>query len=225
MHPQIRILIADDHPIFRQGLRQIILAQEDLSVVSEAEDGETALRQIRDLKPDIAILDLDMPKLDGLAVTRAVRNETPNLEIIILTMHKGEDILNEALDLGVKGFVVKDSAVTDIVGSIRAVLAGQHFISPSVSSYLVGRAGRTIKLENEKPGLRDLTPTERRVLYLVAENKTSREIAAHLGVSTRTIENHRVNICQKLELRGAHALLKFAMENKSHLGQPLPGKR
>ncbi len=220
MHPKIRILIADDHPIFRQGLRQIILAQDDLSVVSEAEDGETALRQIRDLKPDIAILDLDMPKLDGLGVTRAVRNEIPNLEIIILTMHKGEDILNEALDLGVKGFVVKDSAVTDIVGSIRAVLAGQHFISPSVSNYLVNRAARSVKLENEKPGLRDLTPTERRVLDLVAENKTSREIAAKLGVSTRTIENHRVNICQKLELRGAHALLKFALENKSHLGLP-----
>ena len=220
MTVQTPILIADDHPIFRQGLRQIISAQEDLSVVSECEDGQAALLHIRELKPAVAVIDVDMPKLDGFEVAREVRTKKLPVEIIFLTMHKGEDILNESLDLGVRGFVVKDSAVTEIVGAIRAVLSGHHFISPSVSGYLVNRATRTAKLGHDKPGLHELTPSERRILALVAENKTSREIAALLGVSTRTIENHRVNICQKLDLRGSNALLKFALDNRSNLGVP-----
>jgi DNA-binding NarL/FixJ family response regulator len=139
------------------------------------------------------------------------------VEIVFLTMHKDEDVFNEAMDAGAKGYVVKESATNDIVQSIRAVAAGRNFISPELSTYLVSRGGRAASAVRRKPGLDALTATEARVLKLIAENKTSRQIASDLGVSVRTIENHRANISTKLELRGAHVLLKFALEHKSSL--------
>ena len=132
-------------------------------------------------------------------------------------MHKDEDLFNEAMDAGAKGYVLKDSVVTDIIQSVRAAQEGRHFISPQLSSYLLNRNARAASLIKQKPGLNNLTPTERRILKLIAENKTSREIASELFISTRTVENHRANICAKLELHGAHALLKFALEHKSAL--------
>jgi DNA-binding NarL/FixJ family response regulator len=213
---EIKVVIADDHPIFRKGLRQVI-EESGITVVAEADDGEQALARIRESRPHVAILDVDMPKLDGFALARRMREERLAVEIIFLTMHRDEDVFNAALDLDVRGYVVKDSAVTDIVSSIRAVLAGQHFMSQSVTSYLITRGRRANSLRQQKPGLEDLTPTERRILRLVAENRTSKEIAAELFVSYRTIETHRANIAAKLDLHGSHALLKFALEHKSAL--------
>lgn len=217
MSSEIRILIADDHPVFRAGLRQIIEMTGDLKVLAEAGDGMAALAQLRENKPEVAVLDVDMPVMDGFAVVRAVKQEKLPVAVVFLTMHKDEDMFNEAMNIGVQGYVLKDSAVTDIVGSIRAVAEGRPFISPALSVYLLNRNQRTVTLTQEKPGTNNLTPTERRILKLLAENKTSREIAAELFVSHRTIENHRANMCQKLDLRGNHALLKFALENKSQL--------
>lgn len=217
MKNQIRVLIADDHPIFRQGLRQVIEAEPSLRVVADVGDGETALESLRQQRPEVAVIDIDMPKMNGFELARAIRQDKLSVEIIFLTMHKDEDIFNEALDLSVKGYIVKDSAVTDIVGSIKAVAAGHRFISPSISAYLFSRRERAAALVEEKPRLVDLTATERRILKLIADNKTSREIAEQLYTSHRTVENHRTNMCQKLELRGSHALLKFALEHKSQL--------
>ncbi|MFL6227868.1 MAG: response regulator, partial [Pyrinomonadaceae bacterium] len=193
---ETRVLIADDHPIFRQGLRQVVESGAGLRVVSEVADGRAALEGIEAQQPDVALLDVDMPEMDGFAVARAVFEKNLQVGLVFLTMHKDEDLFNEALDIGVKAYVLKDSAVTDIVGAVRAVLAGQHFISPSLSNYLVNRGRRAAALSREKPGLQDLTPAERRVLALVAANKTSREIGDALFVSPRTVENHRANICQ-----------------------------
>jgi DNA-binding NarL/FixJ family response regulator len=212
-----RILIADDHPIFREGLRRLIESENGLEVVSEAGDGRTALREIEAFQPDVAILDVDMPEMDGFDVARAVKEKRLPVELVFITMYKDEEMFNEALDLGVKAYVLKDSAVTDLIGAVRAVLAGSNFISPALSSHLINRHGRANALERKKPGLKDLTPTERRILPLIADNKTSREIAEALFISVRTVENHRSNICQKLDLHGAHALLKFALEHKSEL--------
>jgi len=217
METEIGIIIADDHPVFRQGLRQVIEKDQSLKVVAEAEDGQAALDQIRAHQPEVAILDLDMPKLDGFAVARAMQAERLPTAAVFLTMHKDEDLFNEALDLGVKGYVLKDSAITDIIGSIKAVTRGQNFISPQLSTYLLNRHGRAASLLEQKPGLERLTPTERRILRLVAENKTSKEIAQALFISVRTVDNHRTNISTKLELRGPHALLKFALDHKSEL--------
>jgi DNA-binding NarL/FixJ family response regulator len=214
---ETRIIVADDHPIFRQGLKQVIEAEPGLTIVGEAADGETALGLLQDLKPDLAVLDINMPKRDGFEVVQKVRQKRWPIEIIFLTMHTEEAMFQRALSLDVKGYVVKDSAVTDIVNSIRAVIAGQNYTSPSVTTYLFKRANRSNAASSKVPSLADLTPTERRILGLIAEYKTSKEIADELCIHYRTVENYRTNICAKLDLHGSHALIKFALKHQSDL--------
>jgi len=213
---EITVLIADDHPVFRRGLREVIENSMGLRVVAEAENGAVALRLLAETRPQVAVLDVDMPEMDGFEVVQAARRQKISVEVLFLTMHKDEDMLNEALGLGVRGFIVKDSAVNDITESIRAVAAGQFFISSALSGLLVGRHAAARAL-SERPGLKTLTATELRVLRLLADYKTNKEIAQEMFLSYRTVENHRANICQKLDLSGTHALVKFAVENRSHL--------
>ena len=216
MTSDITVLIADDHPVFRGGLRQVIENAMGLRVVAEAENGAVALRLLAEKRPQVAVLDVDMPEVDGFEVVRTARRQRIEVEVVFLTMHKDEDVLNEALSLGVRGFVVKDSAVNDIAESIRAVVAGQFYISPSMSGLLVRRNAAARALSDERPGLKTLTATELRVLQLLADYKTNKEIAQEMFLSYRTVENHRANICQKLDLSGTHALVKFAVENRSY---------
>jgi DNA-binding NarL/FixJ family response regulator len=217
MKTEIKIVIADDHPLVRDGLRRAIEAAANLKVVAEAGDGQTALDRILALKPDVAVLDIDMPGMSGFDVARALREKGIPSAIIFLTIHREEDFFNEALDLGAQGYVLKDSAASDIVTGIKAVADGQHFTSPAMTSYLINRSRRAAEFRRSKPTLDDLTPTERQVLRLIADYKTSKEIADELGVSHRTIETHRANISAKLELRGSHSLMKFALSHKSEL--------
>lgn len=217
MEAEIRILIADDHPIFRQGLKQVIEGEPRFVVVAEAENGEAALDLIRERQPQIVVLDIDMPGQDGFAVTRAVKEKRLPVEVIFLTMHNDETHFNEAMNLGVKGFVIKDTAAADVVNCIKAVVSGQNYISPSLSTYLLNRSGRARALENAQPSFSELTAAERHILRLLSEYKTSKEIAGELGVSPRTIENHRANICLKLGLQGTHALVKFAAQHKDEI--------
>src|SRR5262245_46907596 len=217
MSSEVRILIADDHPIVRQGLRRTIGLDPRMKVVAEASDGRAALEKIQALQPEIAVLDINMPQLDGFAVARAVREQQLPVKIIFLTVYREETFFDEALDLGAKGYVLKDSAVTEITGSIRAVAAGDYYTSPAMTSYLIKRTAPGGWRGRQKPGLDDLTPTERRILKLIAEYKTSREIAEALFISYRTVQTHRANICTKLEIQGSHALMKFALDHKSQL--------
>ena len=217
MESAVEILIADDHPVVRQGLRLTVESGAGLKVVAEAGDGQEALAKIKELKPRVAILDIQMPLLDGFGVARAVRAEGLDVGLVFLTVYRDEDIFNAALDLGVRGYVLKDSAVSDIVACVRAVASGQHYASPALTSHLVNRSRRAAALVEERPGLASLTPTERHVLRLIADYKTSKEIAAELFISPRTVETHRNNICQKLDLHGSHALMKFALAHKSEL--------
>jgi DNA-binding NarL/FixJ family response regulator len=217
MKCEIRIVIADDHPVFRRGLRQVIETAPDFAVVGEAEDGEAALARILELKPDVAVVDLDMPGKDGFEIMCAIKEQGLAVEVVFLTMHNSEALFNKALELGVKGYVLKDSAVNDIISSIKAVSAGQSYISPQLSGYLLSRRSRADALIKEKPGLDAITPTERRVLKLIAHDKTSREIAAELFISVRTVDHHRANICTKLDLHGSNALIKFAVAHRSEL--------
>lgn len=217
MKTEIRVLIADDHPIFRKGLRSVIEADPRLKIVAEAEDGEAALEQMEAFRPEIAVLDLQMPNLGGFDVMRVIQEKKLPVAVIFLTMHKDERFFNAALNRGARGYVLKESAVNDIIAGIKAVAAGQDFISPQLSSYLLNRRARADALREQKPGLASLTPTERQVLQLIAANKTSKEIGKDMFISVHTVEKHRANICEKLGLRGSHALLNFALEHKSEL--------
>jgi len=217
MNDELSVLIADDHPIFRQGLRQIIESDPRIKIVAEASDGEQAWQRLQETKPAVAVLDLTMPLLDGFGVARAARDERLEVAIVFLTMHKDEHYLHAALDLGVRGYVLKDSAIAEITDCIKAVAAGRDYISPALSGFLINRDRRAATLAAQKPALDQLTPTERRVLKLIAEGRTSREIAGELNIGARTVDHHRNHIATKLELRGSHALVKFAVKHQSEL--------
>jgi DNA-binding NarL/FixJ family response regulator len=217
MSEGIKVLIVDDHPLFRSGLRQVIESDPRFELIGETGDGETALRLIQEKKPDVAVLDVNLPGLSGLEIARHLQGKRLPANLIMLTMHKEEEIFNRALDFGAKGFVLKENAADEIVKAIVTVAAGEHYLSSSISGYLVHRRSRAELLAARKPGLDDLTKAERRILKLIAGKKTSRQIGAELFISPRTVEAHRANICAKLELRGSHSLLQFALENRSAL--------
>jgi DNA-binding NarL/FixJ family response regulator len=216
MGDEVRIVIADDHPIVRRGLRESVEEAAGMSVIGEAADGKALLELIRTLKPDVAILDISMPVMDGFAVAREIGKEHPEVKVVFLTAHQEESLFDEAMALGVKGYVLKESSMADIVSCVNAVAGGKHYTSPALTTYLVGRSGRASGPAG-KQGLEDLTQTERRILKLIAEYKTSREIAGELFVSYHTVETHRRNICEKLDLHGSHALMKFALAHLAEL--------
>lgn len=217
MAKAIKVLIADDHPIFRQGLRQVIEQDPRFGVVDEAENGTRALEVLEKNETDVVVLDIQMPGLDGFDVVRRLQKTRSPVAVLLLTMHNEEDMFQEAMDLGVKGYVLKESAVTDVLQGIEAIARGRHFISPMISEYLFGRQARTDSLREQYPGLNSLTGAELRILKMIAQNMTSKEIAQALNLSVRTVDNHRARVCGKLNLHGIHSLVKFAFDNRSRL--------
>jgi DNA-binding NarL/FixJ family response regulator len=216
---KITIVIADDHPLFLEGLRHAIETDPGLEILAEATDGRRALKTILRLKPQIAVVDISMPELDGLELARRLVDEESTAAVIFLTMYREKNLLDSALDLGVKGYVLKDSAGTDISKAIHAVAEGKHFVSPALTSYLVEASRKPAKPPVEPGGFDELSPSELRILRLISDYKTSREIANELFISPRTVETHRTHICQKLGLHGSHALMKFALSQKDRLMQ------
>lgn len=217
MNDGIKVLIADDHPVFRRGLCMIISADPRLEIVAEAGDGTEAVTRIRECEPDVVVLDVNMPGQTGFDVVREMRSLDLTANVIFLTMHKDEAMFNTALDLGVKGYLLKESAIDDIVEGIKTVARGENFISPQMTTFLFNRSRRTAAFAEKKPTINDLTQTERRILKLIADEKTSREIADTLFTSIRTVERHRQNICDKMDIHGSNALMKFAIANKEQL--------
>lgn len=213
----IRVLIADDHPVLRAGLKQVVEIDPRIRVVGESGNGLDVLEQLGTLKPDIVVVDIDMPGLDGFGVLREMRKRAITSEAIVLTFHDDEEFFGEAMDLGAKGYILKESAIGAIAEGIREVAAGHHFVTPSLTALLLRRRTRARELEAREPGLAGLTPAERRILQLIARGETSKEIAEQLSVHYRTVENHRVNIAQKLGLNGHNAVLKFALRHRSEL--------
>jgi DNA-binding NarL/FixJ family response regulator len=185
--------------------------------VADVKNGQEALEAIEKFNPTVTILDIDMPVMNGFEVAREIKARKLTTEIIFLTMHRDEDLFNEAIDLGPKGFVLKDSALEDIVECINAVVSKKHFTSHALTSFLINRGRRNLQLTEKQPSINDLTQTESRILKLIAENLTSREIGEQLFISPRTVEKHRSNICEKLNLQSSHSLFKFALRHKSEL--------
>ena len=213
----ITLVIADDHPLFRKGLRDAIEPQEQFSILAEAGDGESVLNAIQELRPQIAIIDIQMPKMTGLEVARTIHQENLTVSVIILTMFDDEDVFNKAMEYGVMGYILKESATLDIIYGISKVAQGEYYISPRLAIPSQRKEQSLTQLNQQNIGLSSLTPKEQRVLHLIAEKKSTREIAETLFISSRTVEHHRANICRKLNLGGSFSLLRFAIENQKNL--------
>lgn len=214
----IRVLIADDHPIFRAGLRAVLDRHSTLQIVAEAGDGDEALDLVNRTHPDIALVDIDMPRSDGIRFATAVRDAALPVKVVILSAHSQREMFDAFMDLGVSGYVLKENASAELFACLQSVSRGEPYVSPTLTRHLLKRRQGVEQLRSDRPGMERLTPAERRILRLIAEDKTSKEIAATLSVSPNTVDNHRANICDKLGLRGTHSLLKFAFDNKSRLG-------
>jgi len=217
MAAKTTVYIVDDHPVFRHGLKQIIQADAGFAVVGEAGDDVTALAEIPRVKPEIVVVDVRLPRQGGLELVRALRAVRPRAACIMLTMHAEESTFNAAMDAGALGYILKEDALELVLLGLRAVAVGTIFLSPKIAVWLLRRQHRVAALKATKTGLASLTATERRILQLVAENMTNKEIAGQLFISHRTVETHRSKICEKLELQGAHKLLQFAIEHRSAL--------
>ena len=204
---KINILIADDHPIFRRGLFEIIEESTLYHVISEVDDGEQALLCLRNTQPEVAILDINMPIISGLDVLAKTSHWGVKPIFVILTMYDDEIYLRKALEFGALGYILKDNADSELISCLQNVLAGKIYISPGVSRKLVDASTVPQNL------LEQLTPTERKILFLIAEYKSNGKIAELLNVSIRTVEKHRANICLKLKLHGHNALIKFTTQN------------
>jgi DNA-binding NarL/FixJ family response regulator len=214
MTDEIKIIIADDHPIFRNGLRQLLETESKFKIIGEADNGENALKLITAENPDVAILDIDMPEKDGFEVAQSLFSKSIPVEVIFLTMHRDKKLFNAALNIDVKGFVLKDSAMADLINAVKTVSRGDSFISPQLSTFLIELSRQKESLTDDKSAISKLTPTEKKILMMIGNYKTSKDIAAELFISIRTVEHHRSNIALKLDLKGSHALLKFALDHK-----------
>jgi DNA-binding NarL/FixJ family response regulator len=214
MKKEINILIVDDHPIFRRGLLNIIELEQNMRVVGDIADGEAALEFLKSHTADVVILDLDMPRMNGLEFAHVVEKKKIPVKIIVLTMHKEQQLFNRAMDLGVCGFISKENAATEIAEGIRSVMNGKYYVCSMFSNFLFQRTSYNSGHPKQANGLDLLTTAERNVLVLIAENMSSKKIAEKLSISPKTVDNHRTNICTKLNIHGSHALLRFLLENK-----------
>ena len=214
---KIKIIIADDHPMMRSGVKSVLLKDQQIEILAEANDGKEAYDFILKFNPDVALIDVEMPKMNGLEIARQINSEKINTKIIFLTMYKDEDMFNEAMDAGAFGYVLKENAVEDVLESVKIVSEGKHYISPMISGYLVSRLNRQNDLTSKTPSINDLTKSERTILKFISQDKTSQQIADKLHISHKTVENHRNNISKKLNLSGTHSLVKFAITNKKLL--------
>lgn len=215
--PVIRIFVVDDHPLFRQGLRQAIENDARFEFTGEAADGRAAINDILKLQPDLAVLDINLPGATGLEMAAQLRAAGSNTRLVFLTMLQDEAAFNHAMNLGVQGYLLKDSAEVEIINCLVSVAANIPYVSPALSGFLLKRHSKTVALASRTPGLEDLTTAERRILKRIAEKKSTKQIAGELHVSPRTVETHRANICNKLELKGSNSLLQFAIEHRDAL--------
>ena len=217
MIKQIEIIIADDHPVFRYGLKQIIDSEKSFKIVAEAENGNTALELIEKLNPDLAILDIRMPGKTGLQVLDEIIERNLPTKVILLTMFKNANYFYSSISKGAKGYILKNDAMIDIVNAINLVYKGKQFVSKGISNIIYSDKRDSDEFKMIVAEINSLTHSEREVLKLISGWKTNKEIAEVLNISPRTAGNHRTNISIKLGINGSNGLIKFAIDNKDLL--------
>jgi len=209
--PKIRTVIADDHEIVRAGLKNL-LQNEDCEIVAEYSTGREAVEGTRELKPDVVILDISMPDLNGVEATQQISKQSPDTKIVVLTMHDSEELARKVLEAGARGYVLKSDAVRDLANAVKSVVKGKPFFSGKISEMLLrGYLDGSKKTESEV--IPALTPREREVVQLLAEGKSSKEVASVLGTSPATVETQRAKIMQKLDLHSVTDLVRYAIRN------------
>lgn len=207
---KIKVLIVDDHPVVRKGLWSCLSTKENLKVVGEAVDGDDAIQKAKELLPDIVLMDLHMPKKDGLEVTDALRKEAPQVKVIILSMQGTRESVLRIIKAGARGYVLKDAPTDELVRAIESVQAGEAFFSPSVAQIALNQY---VTESDKGDPLTKLSEREREVLGLIAEGKSNKEIAMLLGIGVRTTETHRERIMRKLDIHSVAGLTKFAISH------------
>ncbi len=206
-----RVLVADDHTIVRQGLKALLEGEPDIRVVGEASDGREAMRKAAALHPDVVVMDVSMPRMNGLEATARIIKEVAGTRVIALTMHDSEEYVYSLLKAGASGYLLKESAATDLVLAIRAVRQGGTYLHPAISMKVVGEYLKRPSRRARSAGVDVLSGREREILQLIAEGNTNKEIASLLGLSVKTIENHRTRIMEKLEIHNVAGLTRYAI--------------
>ena len=210
---KLRIVIADDHEIVRRGLRQILVEDPDWEVVAEVSNGREAVRKVEELKPDVVVIDLSMPEMNGLTATKQILQSHPKTEVVLLTMHDSEQTISEVLQSGARGYVLKSDAGRDLVTAVRAVSKHTPYFTPHVADLVLkGYLNGTGPMQSVSQKA-NLTTREREIIQLLAEGKTNKEVASALFISTKTAEAHRVNINRKLDLHSISDLVRYALRN------------
>jgi two-component system response regulator NreC len=209
---KVKLLVADDHKIFRQGIKKLLEEESDMSVVGEAADGRDAVKKATELKPDVILMDIAMANLNGLEATKQIKKVLPSVRVIMLTMHKNEEYILQSFQAGASGFILKEGAVEELVSAIRSIHQDKSFLSPTISKTLIDAYLRKMETGKTETPFDLLTDREREVLQLIAEGYTNREVAKALFISVKTVEAHRAHIMQKLNIHDIAKLVKYAIQ-------------
>ena len=208
---KIRVFLADDHQVFREGIRLLLEKVPDMEMIGEADDGEEAVTKVSQLMPDVVLMDITMPKLNGLEATRQIKQKHPSIKVLILTMHETDQYLSAMLEVGVSGYLVKTTTSRELISAIKAVHQGDVYLYPSIARMLVGDYLQRVKSGEEKTSYNGLTPREREILRYIAEGRQNKEIAQLLVISVRTVQAHRSNLMEKLGAHDRTQLVKYAI--------------
>lgn len=207
----VRVLLAEDHTIVRKGLRSLLDGETGIEVIGEAGDGREAIEKVRQLRPDVVLMDITMPGLNGLEATRQIKKRFPEVKVVILTVHTTEEYILQILRAGASGYVVKQAAPTELLSAIQAAYRGDSFLSPSISAKVIEEYIRQAEAMAERNSYNRLTDREREVLQLIAEGHSNREIAELLHISVKTVETHRTHLMDKLDLHNTAELTQYAI--------------
>src|SRR5215471_2052379 len=205
---KIKILVADDHPVVRKGLQSCLARQDRLKVVGEASDGDEALKKTRELSPDVVLMDISMPRMNGLAVTELIRKEASKVKVLVLSVHNNRDYIFRIIQAGAHGYVSKEASPEELLKAIESVYEGEAFFSPEIAQAALNQI---VTSGGKKEPFAQLTSREREVLILIAEGQSNKEIASRLGIGVRTIETHRERIMRRLDIHSVAGLTKFAI--------------